>query len=155
QIELKEEPEPVLQPGHALVRVHHVALCGTDFAIWDDNYLTELPLVQGHEFTGVIEAIDSKASDLTVGTPVAISPMVDCGTCGPCRAVRYKVCETISCLGGYQDGALAEMICLRVEKRHPIPINVPLRLGALGDPGSIAMQAVKRGTPVDGETALV
>src|SRR5699024_6396849 len=69
----------------------HVALCGTDFAIWDDNYLTELPLVQGHEFTGVIEAIDSKASDLTVGTPVAISPMVYCGTCGPCRAGRYNV----------------------------------------------------------------
>ncbi|HIW45357.1 MAG TPA: alcohol dehydrogenase catalytic domain-containing protein [Candidatus Yaniella excrementigallinarum] len=155
QIELKEEPEPVLQPGHALVRVHHVALCGTDFAIWDDNYLTELPLVQGHEFTGVIEAIDSKASDLTVGTPVAISPMVYCGTCGPCRAGRYNVCETISCLGCYQDGALAELICLPVEKLHPIPINMPLRLGALGEPGSIAMQAVKRGTPVDGETALV
>src|SRR5699024_10270432 len=62
---------------------------------------------------------------------------------------------TISCLGCYQDGALAELICLPVEKLHPIPINMPLRLGALGEPGSIAMQAVKRGTPVDGETALV
>lgn len=154
-VELKEEPEPVLEPGHALIRVHHVALCGTDYAIWDDNYPTELPMVQGHEFVGIIEEIDAAASDLAVGTPVAVSPMVYCGTCGPCQAGRYNVCDTISCLGCYEDGALAELISMPVAKLHPLPADMPLRLAALGEPGSIAMQAVNRGTPVAGETALV
>lgn len=154
-IELREEPDPVVTDGHALVRVHHVALCGTDHSIWDDNYPTELPMVQGHEFVGVIEQIDAHASDLAVGTPVAVSPMVYCGTCGPCAAGRYNVCETISCLGCYEDGALSELIAMPVEKLHPLPTDMPLRLAALGEPGSIAMQAVNRGTPQPGETALV
>jgi L-gulonate 5-dehydrogenase len=154
-IELKEEPAPELTPGHALIRVHHVALCGTDHTIWDDQYVTELPIVQGHEFAGIIEAIDEGASDLTVGTAVVVSPMVYCGTCGPCRAGRYNVCDSISCLGCYEDGALTEIISMPVEKLHPLPTGMPLRLAALGEPGSIAMQAVNRGTPVAGETALV
>ena len=154
-VELKEQPVPELTPGHALVRVHHVALCGTDYTIWDDTYVTELPLVQGHEFSGTIHAIDETASDLAVGTPVAASPMVYCDTCGPCRAGRYNVCDSISCLGVYEAGALTELISLPVEKLHPLPDGMPMRLAALGEPGSIAMQAVNRGTPVNGETALV
>lgn len=154
-VELKEEPTPELTAGHALVRVHHVALCGTDHTIWDDNYVTELPIVQGHEFSGIIEAIDDDASGLTEGTAVAVSPMVYCGTCGPCQAGRYNVCDTISCLGCYEDGALTEIISMSVDKLHPLPEGMPLRLAALGEPGSIAMQAVNRGTPVAGETALV
>jgi len=154
-VELKEEPVPELTPGHALIRVHHVALCGTDHTIWDDSYVTELPIVQGHEFSGIIEAIDETASDLPVGTAVAVSPMVYCGTCGPCRAGRYNVCNSISCLGCYEDGALAEIISMPVDKLHPLPDGMPLRLAALGEPGSIAMQAVNRGMPVSGETALV
>ena len=58
-IEYREEAEPELTRAQALVRVHHVALCGTDLHIWDDDYPTELPLVQGHEFVGRIEAIDT------------------------------------------------------------------------------------------------
>jgi len=154
-IELREEPEPTLEPGHAIVRVHHVALCGTDLHIWDDDYPTELPLVQGHEFTGIIEQIDTGASDLHPGTAVAISPMVYCNNCGPCRAGRYNVCETISCLGCYEDGALAELVQVPVDKLCPLPEGMDLRLAALGEPGSIAMQAVNRGTPQPGETALV
>lgn len=154
-VELKEEQAPELTPGHALIRVHHVALCGTDHTIWDDKYVTELPIVQGHEFSGIIEAIDGTASDLTVGTAVAVSPMVYCGTCGPCQAGRYNVCDSISCLGCYEDGALAEIISMPVDKLHPLPPGMPLRLAALGEPGSIAMQAVNRGRPVAGETALV
>src|SRR5690625_7685793 len=60
-----------------------------------------------------------------------------------------------SCLGCYEDGALAELVAMPVEKLHPLPAAMPLRLAALGEPGSIAMQAVNRGTPVAGETALV
>ncbi|MCW4464737.1 alcohol dehydrogenase catalytic domain-containing protein [Glutamicibacter sp. MNS18] len=155
-IEFRDSPAPEQSPGHALVKVHHVALCGTDLHIWDDDYPTDLPLVQGHEFVGTIEAIDPEAgSALRVGTAVAVSPMVYCGDCGPCRAGRYNVCESISCLGCYEDGALTEIISLPVDKLVPLPEGMPLRLAALGEPGSIAMQAVNRGTPVAGETALV
>ena len=159
RIEFRNEAVPKLTPGHALVRVQHVALCGTDLHIWDDDYPTELPLVQGHEFVGLLEAIDQGSEEtpagLDVGTAVAVSPMVYCNACGPCRAGRFNVCESISCLGCYQDGALAEVVSVPIGKLHPLPEGMPNRLAALGEPGSIAMQAVNRGIPVAGETALV
>ncbi|MFL4475730.1 alcohol dehydrogenase catalytic domain-containing protein [Paeniglutamicibacter sp. MACA_103] len=158
-IEFREEDVPHLTPGHALVRVHHVALCGTDLHIWDDDYPSELPLVQGHEFVGRIEAIDFGTGDGTagpeIGTAVAVSPMVYCNECGPCKAGRFNVCESISCLGCYEDGALAEVVRVPVDKLHVLPESMPPRLATLGEPGSIAMQAVNRGTPEAGETALV
>ena len=52
---LVTEPEPALEPGRAIVRVHDVALCGTDLHIWDRSYPADLPVVQGHEFSGVVE----------------------------------------------------------------------------------------------------
>lgn len=158
-IEFTQDAVPQLIPGHALVRVHHVALCGTDLHIWDDDYASELPLVQGHEFVGRIEAIDVGAADaadgLDIGTAVAVSPMVYCNECGPCQAGRFNVCESISCLGCYEDGALAEVVRVPISKLHVLPESMPPRLATLGEPGSIAMQAVNRGTPVEGETALV
>lgn len=157
-IEFRDDAVPELAPGHALVRVQHVALCGTDLHIWDDDYPTELPLVQGHEFVGRIEAIDpapEAGAGLAVGSAVAVSPMVYCGECGPCLAGRPNVCEVISCLGCYEDGALAEVVSVPISKLHAVPDGMPLRIAALGEPGSIAMQAVNRGNPVAGETALV
>ncbi|MGN0127456.1 alcohol dehydrogenase catalytic domain-containing protein [Glutamicibacter soli] len=160
-IEYREVPAPAPAPGRALVRVRHVALCGTDAHIWDDDYPAELPVIQGHEFTGIIEQIDPGAVDPRSGLPlvpgleVAVSPMVYCSHCPPCLDGRYNVCESISCLGCYEDGALAEVVSVPVDKLHPLPQGLPLHLGALGEPGSIAMQAVNRGTPVPGETALV
>ncbi|WP_336715301.1 zinc-dependent alcohol dehydrogenase [Arthrobacter sp. USHLN218] len=157
-IELREDPRPAPLPGHALVRVHHVALCGTDLHIWDDDYPAGLPLVQGHEFSGIVEEVWPAAEDPAApapGTPVAVSPMVYCGECGPCRADRYNVCESISCLGCYEDGALAELVRVPLDKLCVLPEGLPLGLAALGEPASIAMQAVNRGEPVPGETALV
>jgi len=161
RIDYREVPVPLPAPGRALIRVRHVALCGTDAHIWDDDYPAELPVIQGHEFSGIIEQIEPGAIDpgsglpLVPGLEVAVSPMVYCSQCPPCLDGRYNVCESISCLGCYEDGALAEAVSVPVDKLHPLPHGLPLHLGALGEPGSIAMQAVNRGTPVPGETALV
>ncbi|MDV8149942.1 alcohol dehydrogenase catalytic domain-containing protein [Arthrobacter sp. B10-11] len=158
-ISYEDVAEPVLEPGHALVRVHHVTLCGTDLHIWEDDYPTELPIVQGHEFSGVVEAIGNYNSGNTagirVGDRVAVSPMTYCGTCRPCLQGRFNVCRNISCIGCYSDGALVEVLSVPVEKLCPVPEGLALDLAAMAEPASIAMQAVNRGRPEAGETALV
>ena len=105
-ISYEDVAEPVLEQGRALVRVHHVTLCGTDLHIWEDDYPAELPVVQGHEFSGVVEAIGYNAAGIRVGDRVAVSPMTYCGTCRPCLQGRFNVCRNISCIGCYSDGAL-------------------------------------------------
>lgn len=157
-IEFRDSPEPILQPGHALVRVHNVTLCGTDLHIWEDDYPTELPLIQGHEFSGVVEALaqgDITEQGISIGHRVAVNPIIYCGECRPCLTGRYNVCQNVGCLGCYSDGALSELISVPLDKLCAVPDELPLDIAAMGEPASIAMQAVNRGRPEPGETALV
>lgn len=154
-ISYEEVAEPVLEQGRALVRIHHVTLCGTDLHIWEDDYPAELPVVQGHEFSGVVEAIGHNAAGIRTGDRVAVSPMTYCGTCRPCLQGRFNVCRNISCIGCYSDGALVEVLSVPVDKLCPVPEGLALELAAMAEPASIAMQAVNRGRPAAGETALV
>lgn len=154
-ISYEDVAEPALEDGHALVRVHHVALCGTDLHIWEDDYPTDLPIIQGHEFSGVVEAIGENAGSIRAGDRVAVSPMTYCGRCQPCKLGRPNVCRSIGCIGCYSDGALVELLSVPVEKLCLVPEDLPLEIAAMGEPASIAMQAVNRGRPAAGETALV
>ncbi|MBE2998187.1 alcohol dehydrogenase catalytic domain-containing protein [Nocardiopsis sp. HNM0947] len=155
QVEIQEAPVPAPGPGEALVRVHTVTLCGTDLHIWEDDYATELPIVQGHEFVGTVESLHDPGSGPNPGTRVAVSPMVTCGTCHACTIGRRNACAHFSALGCYQDGALAEYIAVPVQDLHPVPDGLPTELAPLAEPLSIALQAVRRGRPESGERALV
>ena len=83
RVVIEHVPAPTPGPGQALVRVHTVTLCGTDLHIWEDNYATELPIVQGHEIAGVVEWAPAD-SGVAPGDRVAVSPMRWCGACYAC-----------------------------------------------------------------------
>lgn len=151
--ETVEDPTP--REGEALVRIHNVTLCGTDLHIWEDDYATELPIIQGHEFAGVIEQINEASDRFSVGDRVAVSPMFYCGECYACSIGRVNACTHMSVYGCYEDGSLAELMSIPLEKLYPVPETLPMHLAPLSEPMSIAMQAVNRGRPVAGETAVV
>jgi Threonine dehydrogenase and related Zn-dependent dehydrogenases len=157
-VEYQERPDPVASAGHALVSIRHLTLCGTDLHIWEDDYAAELPIIQGHEFVGLIEELseaDAARGGFSVGDRVAVSPMFYCGTCYACRVGRVNSCRRMSVYGCYEDGALTTLMSIPLEKLYPVPANLPLEIAPLCEPMSIAMQAVNRGRPVAGENALV
>lgn len=149
-----EEEAPALEAGHALVQIHAVSLCGTDLHIFEDDFPTELPIVQGHEMAGVVLEADP-ASALRAGDRVAVNPIVSCGTCKTCLAGHAHVCQNLSVLGCYEDGGFAEVVSVPVERLHPVPDGLSLEVAAVGEPASISLQAVNRSRPRAGEVALV
>lgn len=153
-IAMEQAPPPLPEPGEALVRVHTVTLCGTDLHIFDDDYATELPIVQGHEIAGVVETAPD-GSGFAPGDRVAVSPMRYCGSCHACRIGRVNACRSSSCLGCYEDGGLVELIAVSTSDLHRIPDSLPINFAALAEPTSIALQAGLRGRPQRGEHALV
>lgn len=153
-----ERPSP--GPGEALVRVEHVTLCGTDLHIWEDDYASELPIVQGHEFAGtVVELGDplpvTGAPAIVVGARVAVSPMLYCGHCHACSVGRVNACAEMSVYGCYRDGALTDLVVVPVANLHLVPEGMAPHLAALAEPLSIAMQAVRRGRAQASEQVLV
>ncbi|MBN9178852.1 MAG: alcohol dehydrogenase catalytic domain-containing protein [Microbacterium sp.] len=154
RIAFAEEPEPAVRPGEVRVAVHAVSLCGTDLHIFEDDFPTDLPLIQGHELSGVV--IDAAVgTDFDAGDRVAVDPLVACGSCRACRRGRSNVCARLSVLGCYEDGGFVEVLSVPAARVHRVPKDLPLEIAALGEPTSISLQAVSRAEPAAGAVALV
>ena len=154
-LEYADVPQPKLVPGSALVRIEHVTLCGTDLHIWEDDYTSELPLIQGHELAGTVIDVAPDVDRVTIDDRVAIDPLISCGECRACRAGRGNVCPRLTVFGCYSDGGLVEVLRVDAPKLHRIPAGVPTDLGAIAEPTAIALQAVARGRATAEDTALV
>lgn len=152
RLEYPQVPRPRPAEGEALIRVEHVSLCGTDLHIYEDDYTSELPLIQGHEIVGtVVQA----GPGVSVGERVCVDPLIACGACEACRSGRENVCRGLAVLGCYCDGGLVEYLAVDARRLHRVPEALDPELGALAEPTGIALQAVTRGRAVAGESVLV
>lgn len=154
-LEYAELPEPELHTDQVIVQIEHATLCGTDLHIWEDDYASELPLIQGHELSGTVVEVAEGITRVAVGDRVAIDPLISCGACRACRIGRPNVCANLTVLGCYCDGGFAERIAVGGDKVHRIPDGMPTELGAVAEPVSISMQAVTRGRATADDVALV
>ena len=69
--EVREIPKPEPGTDQAVVKVAYVGICGTDYHIFQGDFLsTSYPLVNGHEFSGTIEAL-GKAEQIQYRPPAA------------------------------------------------------------------------------------
>ena len=85
-IALQDAPALVPGPGEVVARPAYVGVCGTDLELLDgvvDPAYVNYPLVPGHEWAGVIEAVGPGVTELTPGQPV--SPRASSPT-GPARS---------------------------------------------------------------------
>ncbi|MBB4685143.1 NAD(P)-dependent alcohol dehydrogenase [Amycolatopsis jiangsuensis] len=83
-----------LRPDDIAVRVDHCGVCHTDLHALDAHSPGGLPLVPGHEFTGVVTEAGGEVTRFRPGDPVAVGNIVDsCGICPPCRAGQENFCR--------------------------------------------------------------
>ncbi|MEO3751419.1 NAD(P)-dependent alcohol dehydrogenase [Streptomyces sp. B6B3] len=82
------------------VRVDYCGVCHTDVhALRDHDADAGLPLVPGHEFTGVVTETGPAVTGFAVGDPVAVGNIVDsCGECAMCRAGQENFCRAFPTL---------------------------------------------------------
>ncbi|MCL2543210.1 MAG: NAD(P)-dependent alcohol dehydrogenase [Nocardioidaceae bacterium] len=75
-----------------LVRIVATGLCHTDLTVPTMLPQEMLPVVVGHEGTGVVEAVGPAVEGIEVGDHVVMS-FRSCRRCGPCRAGDVGYCE--------------------------------------------------------------
>lgn len=80
-------------PGEVLVRMASAGLCHSDLSIINGSRPRELPIVLGHEGSGVIEAVGPGVEELSVGDHVVYVFVPSCGHCVPCAEGRPALCE--------------------------------------------------------------
>ncbi len=81
-------------PGEVLVRITAAGLCHSDLSVINGDRPRPLPMVLGHEATGVIEAVGEHVSIVSIGDHVISIFVPSCGKCLPCREGRPALCET-------------------------------------------------------------
>lgn len=82
-------PVPVQGLDEVKIRVLASSVCGTDLHIynWDAwaQKTFRLPMVFGHEFCGIVEAVGEQVTNVQLGDYVSAEGHFACGLCRACR----------------------------------------------------------------------
>ncbi|MBD3407657.1 MAG: alcohol dehydrogenase catalytic domain-containing protein [Candidatus Lokiarchaeota archaeon] len=151
-LHLADVPIPSLLPGEIKIEVRYVGLCGTDVSIWKGDHNVNLPLVLGHEFTGVIH--QSTIPQFKVGSLVTAETAISCGSCWYCTNNMTRHCKKRETLGITTDGALSEFLTVPSEIVHVLPPDIDSVSGTFVEPIASAIQTRIK-TPVDDGEPMV
>jgi alcohol dehydrogenase len=80
-------------PGEVLVRMAAAGLCHSDLSVVNGDRPRALPMVIGHECSGIVEDFGAGVDDLQKGDHVVMVFMPSCGHCVPCAEGRPALCE--------------------------------------------------------------
>jgi NADPH:quinone reductase-like Zn-dependent oxidoreductase len=124
-LRFEEAPEPDLESGEVLVRVHACALNHLD--LWSrrglPNVRIALPHISCSDVAG--EVVASAAPDVATGRRVMLQPGVSCGRCQACLAGRDNECPQYDVLGYRRHmGGCAEYVKVPVQNLISIPDEV-------------------------------
>ena len=145
---------PELKPGHAIIKVKRIGICGTDLHAFEGTQpFFNYPRVLGHELAGEIVAIESH-SEYGVGDLVSIIPYFSCGICYACSQGKTNCCSSLNVFGVHSDGGMAEFIMVPIDALFK---NTSLNLDALAllEPLAIGAHGIKRAQIKPNEFVLI
>ncbi len=109
-IAVERVPDPTCAPDEVVVRVAVCGICGTDVHIYRNEYMSEFPLVPGHEFSGVVAEVGRDVKDFAPGDRVTVDPNLYCGHCDFCRNEQANHCRNWQGVGVTLPGGFAEYV---------------------------------------------
>lgn len=151
---------PDLGANDARIRTDHTGICGTDVHMYEGEMEVPYPVVPGHEFSGVVDALgsnvttDAKGEQLEVGDSVAVVPGITCGECWYCENMpsRPLACSDRDVYGfrnveeyPYAHGGMSEYVHLEEGTSfYRLPDDMDTSLGALAAPMSTGTHGLER-----------
>lgn len=159
-LEVQERPVPLPDPDQVLVEVSAVGVCGSDVHYYREGriggFVVESPLILGHELAGRIVAVGASVDESRIGRRVAIEPQRPCGHCKQCRAGRYNLCPFMEFYATPPiDGAFAGYVAIQSDFAHDLPDNVSDSAGALLEPLSVGIAAIRKAHIGPGSSILI
>lgn len=161
QMELQEREIPHPKPGEVRVKIAYTSICGSDLGAYrEPNSRFQVPIILGHEYSGIIDEVGEGIEDLKVGQHICGNPPVSCGKCWHCKHGHYNQCPNRLSLGNSAgveklDGTYTEYICLPAFTMVPLPEDMDLIYGSLMEPLAVGYHASQNGNFTPGETTVV
>lgn len=156
QMTYEDVPQPRIGRKDVLMRVRAVGICGTDLHIYRGGLPVAPHSIIGHEFSGTVAAMGTDVHHVHVGDPIVAEHVVNCGTCPYCKTGKSNLCPYAQIIGVQRPGALAQYIGLPASMVYKLPDTISFEEGALIEPLSIALYAVREaGFLLDKRVAVV
>ena len=144
-VEVREVPVPTIGPSDVLLEVKAAGVCGSDIEMWRHrvSFKVNVPVIQGHEFCGVIVEKGSEVKGFQVGDAVVSETAAYiCGVCPLCRAGEYNLCPERLGFGYGTDGAFTKYVRVPERCLHRLPAGRSFAEFALTEPMCVGYNAV-------------
>lgn len=138
--EYRETEKPALLPGHAIIRIKRIGVCGTDLHAYKGTQpFFNYPRILGHELAGEITAIDGE-KNFTIGQTVTFIPYFSCKQCIACRNGKPNCCVDMKVCGVHIDGGMVDYLSVSADSLiasdglscDELALVEPLAIGAHG-----------------------
>ncbi len=158
KLEFRHEKIPDVGPADLLVRVETTGICGSDLAAYCGTHpYKTAPAVLGHELCGRVVRAGSDVQGFAIGDRVCASSFSPCECCEWCVRDRANLClrkKVLSHRGWH--GSFAEYVVLKSNMVFKVGEHVDPATGALVEPLSIALHAVKlAGLPSENRSMVI
>lgn len=135
---MRDEPVPSIGPDDILIKVRKTGICGTDVHIWNwdewAQHTIPVPMVVGHEFCGVVEAIGTHVRTVKVGERVSGEGHLIGMKSRMARAGHFHLDPETRGVGVNVPGAFADYLKLPAFNAIHLPDDVDDEIGAILDP---------------------
>ncbi len=152
-LHLADTPIPPVMPGNVRIEVRSVGICDTDVAIWNGEYETKLPVVLGHEISGVIH--ESSVPDISPGTVVTTEVSIGCGRCWYCKNKKHHYCKDKEILGLTRDGGLTEYLSVPADIVHKLPLGIDDAICTFVEPLASALRTYQLAPTEEDEPVII
>lgn len=164
-LRIEQVPTPPMLPDQLRVRVRCGGICGSDLHYYQHGGFgtvrIQQPMILGHEVSGVIEEVGSTiAGRFETGQRIAVTPSRPCGACRCCQQGLQNHCLDMKYYGSamrmpHIQGAFRQELVVDAQQAYLLADNVSDAEGALAEPLSVALHAVRRAGPLLGKNVLV
>ena len=152
-VETVADPEPA--PDEVVVQVAACGVCGTDRAIYRDEYPVRHPLVMGHEYAGTVVSLGAQAHGFAIGDRIVIDPNVVDDVCYFCRHGVDHLCSGLSPLGVARPGGFAELSAVPERYAYALPPSLSLEAGSQVEPIACCVHGIDRAQIAPGDIVLI
>lgn len=144
-IEHREVPAPQAGPGEVLLRIQRIGVCGSDVHVNHGTHpFTGYPVIQGHEFSAVVEQVGDGVDGLAIGSKVTAMPQEVCGACPPCRRGDQHICDALKVRGFQAPGVAQDLFVTEADSVVCLPDDFTFEQGAFIEPIAVAVHSTAR-----------
>ena len=156
-IDYREIPEPSqLKDNEILLRIKKIGICGSDIHVFHGKHpATSYPVVQGHEYSAIVEAVGKKVTKVKPGMKATARPQLICGECGPCRRGQYNACQKLKVQGFQAPGVAQDLFVVPDDRIIALPDSMSLDQGAMIEPAAVGAHSTNRVPDLKGKNVVV